>query len=104
MSIDFCYKNLSKGENITKERLIERLSANFDILKFTTNSDNVVSYFAVNPKDKKHIIYEHGYEFHLQEDGRYCHPIVTRDDALFEKENIVINDIASDLSLEMDLE
>lgn len=71
MSIDFHYKNLYEGEKITKEKLIERLSTNFDIVKVTTNSDGIVNYFAINPKDKENIIYENGFEYHLQEDGRY---------------------------------
>lgn len=104
MSIDFRYKHISNEQHLTKEELIRLLSSDFDILTVTTNPDNIVSYFAVNPKDKEKVIYEKGYEFHLQSDGRYWHPILTRDDAAFEKENVTINDIASNLNLELDLD
>lgn len=101
MSIDFYYKHTS-GKKITKEELTEKLSSDFDILKVTTNKNGTVSYFAINSKDKEKNIYEKGYEFHLQEDGRYWHPTITRDDNEMETENEVVNDIVFNLDLELE--
>ena len=101
MSIDFNFKDTS-GKDITKEELIQNLSSDFDILKVKKNANNVVSYCAVNSKDNEKNIYEKGYEFHLQEDGRYWHPTLTRDDDEMETENETVNDIAFTLDLELE--
>ncbi len=103
MSIDFYYKHIS-GEQIKKEELVQKLDSDFDILSVTTNQNNIVNYFSVNPKDKQKIIYEKGYEFHLQEDGRYWHPTLTRDDKEMEIENEAVNDVAFSLDLELDFD
>jgi len=101
MSIDFFFKQ-DDGESITKEFLLKNLQVDYDVVKIQTNDDNIVTYFSVNPKDKEKIVYEEGYEFVLQDDNRYWHEILSRDDDEFGIENAVINDIALALHLELD--
>jgi len=100
MSIDFYYKP-EDNLTVTKDKLLRDLSDSYDIVKLTTNSDNVVTYFAVNPKNKKNIIYEKGFEFHLKDDGSYWHPILTRDDDKFDIENLELESISFQLDLEL---
>lgn len=104
MSIDFKYK-LEEDKKITNDYLVENISAAYEIVNVATDSNNVVTYFSINPKDSSKIIYpQKGYEFHLQEDGRYWHPILTRDDSQFEIENNELVNISSSLNLELDLD
>lgn len=103
MSIDFYYKS-ENGQTIAKEQLIKELSDSYDIVDVKIDQDDKVTYFAVNPKDQKNVIYEKGYEFYLQDDGIYWHPILTRDDDKFDIENSEVMLISSRLSLELDPE
>lgn len=100
MSIDVFYK-LEEGKKITKDFLQKELSKEYDFIDIRVDENNVVTDFAVNPKKKENILYkEKGYEFHLQEDGRYWHPIHTRDTDEYNIEQMVIGDIYISLDLE----
>lgn len=103
MSIDLYYK-FNVGKKLTKALLDESLSGDYDIINIQANKDGVVKYFSVNPKDKKLVIYEKGYEFHLQDDGRYWHPILTRDDTQFETENNLLTLLSIRLGFDLETE
>jgi hypothetical protein len=99
MSIDFFYRTEEK-KPITEEYLRKHLSNEYDVVHLVKNSDGLLEYFSINPVDPSKIVYQNGYEYHLQEDGRYWHPILSRDDDKFEIEHEVLQSIAVDLYME----
>lgn len=95
MSVDIHYNSYDDGNPpITYDFLVEAVKDTFEIVKYWTNNDNVVTGFSLDPKDKTKKHPSGGvYEFHLQEDGSYWYSLFSREDAGYEIEKAVLEEL-----------
>ncbi len=104
MSIDL-HLRPSQKIVMTQENLKKYLADNYLILKCDLNKDNLVNYFAVNPKDPQYQIYgDYDFEFFLQDTGYYWYKVNTRDEIELDKDNFIVTDIISLLDLEYEFD
>lgn len=101
MSIDVRLVPLNDNIKITKEFLLERIPSDLELIKFTESENEEITFFQVSPtvlSNPENI----PFEFHLQEDGSWWHPVYTRSDDGFELDQEIVDLVITYLRLEQD--